>query len=125
MEVQGVDKVFCATEMPFTDESVDAFFMIDVLHHISDTRSFLREALRCLKPGGKVVMIEPANTLWARFIYTHFHHEGFEVKATGWQANAYRSTYQGACGARGEVLGRKRYALLRGFMDHISLEEAG
>ena len=63
MEVAGIDKVFCATEMPFADESVDAFFMIDVLHHINDTRSFFREALRCLKPGGKVVMIEPANTL--------------------------------------------------------------
>lgn len=82
MEVQGVDRVFSATAMPFADESIDAFFLIDVLHHISDTRSFLREAQRCLKPGGKVVMIEPANTLWARFIYTHFHHEGFDPAGT-------------------------------------------
>ena len=78
MELPNVDRVFSAMEMPFADESVDAFFMIDVLHHISDTRVFLRQAQRCLKANGKIIMIEPANTLWARFVYTHFHHEGFD-----------------------------------------------
>jgi len=28
-------------------------------------------------------MIEPANTLWSRFVYKNFHHEAFEQKA-GW-----------------------------------------
>ena len=78
LELAGVDKVFSAMQMPFDDGSVDAFFMIDVLHHISDTRAFFREAQRCLKVDGKIVMIEPANTIWARFIYTRWHHEGFD-----------------------------------------------
>jgi hypothetical protein len=52
--------------------------MIDVLHHIADSRAFFTEALRCLKVGGKVIMIEPANTLWSRFIYKNFHHELFD-----------------------------------------------
>jgi len=79
-----VDKVFSAMEMPFKDDSIDAFFMIDVLHHITDPTEFFKEALRCLKPGGKVVMVEPANTLWARFIYKNFHHELFDTSAN-WQ----------------------------------------
>ena len=78
MELPNVDRVFSAMEMPFADESVDAFFMIDVLHHIGDTHAFLRQGQRCLKDNGKIVMIEPANTMWARFVYTHFHHEGFD-----------------------------------------------
>ncbi len=81
LELPSVDKVFSALEMPFEKAGVDAFFMIDVLHHITEPRIFFREALRCLKDGGKVVMIEPANTLWSRFIYKNFHHELFDVRA--------------------------------------------
>ncbi len=81
LELPNVDRVFSALDMPFEDRSVDAFFMFDVLHHIAEPRGFFKEALRCLKPAGKIVMIEPANTLWARFIYKNFHHELFDPKA--------------------------------------------
>lgn len=84
LELPNVDGVFSAIEMPFNDGSVDAFFMIDVLHHIADPRVFFREALRCLKAGGKVVMIEPANTAWSRFIFKKFHHEAFDTES-GWE----------------------------------------
>jgi SAM-dependent methyltransferase len=67
--------------MPFEEASVDAFLMLDVLHHIHKPRTFFKEALRCLKKGGKIIMIEPANTLWSRFIYKNFHHEPFDVRA--------------------------------------------
>ncbi|WP_434687177.1 class I SAM-dependent methyltransferase [Pseudanabaena minima] len=80
---EGIDKVFSALDIPFTDNSVSAFLMIDVLHHIKDSRLFFQEMQRCLKVGGKVVMIEPANTIWSRFIYTRFHHEPFDVNG-GW-----------------------------------------
>jgi SAM-dependent methyltransferase len=76
---EGVDCVFSGMEMPMNDGSIDAFLMIDVLHHIKDSRIFLREASRCLKLGGKIVMIEPANTVWSRIIYRSFHHEPFET----------------------------------------------
>jgi SAM-dependent methyltransferase len=78
LELPNVDRVFSSSKMPFEDGSIDAFFMVDVLHHIADSRAFFREALRCLKVCGKVVMIEPANTVWSRFIYKNFHHEQFD-----------------------------------------------
>jgi len=81
LELPGVDNVFSVLNMPFEEKSVDAFFMVDVLHHITDPRAFFREALRTLKHAGKIVMIEPANTFWAGFIYRNFHHEGFDTKA--------------------------------------------
>ncbi len=83
IDVPGVDLCFSAMDMPFDDASVAAFLMIDVLHHLPDARAFLAEAARCLRAGGKVVMIEPANTPWSRFIYGTFHHEAFEP-AAGW-----------------------------------------
>lgn len=67
--VTGLDMCFSALEMPFGDASVDAFCMMDVLHHRPDVRRFLAEADRCLRPGGRIVMIEPANTAWGRFVH--------------------------------------------------------
>jgi len=83
LELPSVDKVFSALDMPFEAGSVDAFFMFDVLHHIPDPRIFFAEATRCLRKGGKIIMIEPANTTWARFINKNFHHENFNPSA-GW-----------------------------------------
>ncbi len=84
LELPNVDKVFSALDMPFEQASVDAFFMFNVLHHIADPRAFFREALRCLKVCGRIVMIEPANTLWSSFIYKNFHHEAFDTQAPEW-----------------------------------------
>lgn len=86
LNVDSVDKVFSATDMPFENESIDAFFMFDVLHHITEPRKFFTEADRCLRPAGRIVMIEPANTPWARFIYKNFHHERFDVQGD-WQVD--------------------------------------
>jgi SAM-dependent methyltransferase len=89
LHISTVDKVFSALAMPFDDASVDAFFMVDVLHHIPDAELFFKEALRCLISGGKIIMVEPANTPFGRFIYKNFHHEHFDptgkwhLEATG------------------------------------------
>lgn len=81
LPLPGVDRCFSGLRMPFADRSVDAFFMVDVFHHVPDSAAFLSEMSRCLKPGGKIVMVEPANTWWGRFIYQNFHHEPFDPKA--------------------------------------------
>jgi SAM-dependent methyltransferase len=81
LDLPNVDKVFSATEMPFETAGIDAFVMFDVLHHIAEPRAFFTEALRCLKVSGRIVMIEPANTPWARFIWRNFHHERFDPQA--------------------------------------------
>jgi len=78
-----IDMSFSAVRLPFKNNRIDCFFMFDVLHHVKDAAVFLEELARCLKSGGKVVMIEPANTLWGRFIYQNFHHETFDPNA-GW-----------------------------------------
>lgn len=81
--MEGLDVAFSALQFPFKDNSLDAVFMVNVLHHLPKVDLFFTEADRCLKPGGKIVMVEPANTWWGKFVYTHFHHEPFDEKA-GW-----------------------------------------
>lgn len=87
MELPGLDYVFPGENMPFEDGSVAGIFMIDVLHHIPQPALFLKEAERVLAKGGKILMNEPANSAWGRFIYQNFHHEPFEPKGT-WEIPA-------------------------------------
>jgi SAM-dependent methyltransferase len=70
--------------MPFEDGSLKAIVMVDVFHHIPDVESFLKEAVRCLRPGGKVLMVEPWITAWSRFVYKHLHHEPINIRAENW-----------------------------------------
>jgi len=85
VKIPNTDRHFSALDMPFEDNTVDAYFMINVMHHVNDVRAFFGEVNRCLKVGGKVVMIEPANTSWSRFVYRNFHHERFDPWA-GWKS---------------------------------------
>ena len=72
-----------ACDMPFENNEISGIFMIDTFHHIKDSKAFLDEAYRVLKPKGMIVMIEPANSIWGRFIYKNFHHEPFDTEG-GW-----------------------------------------
>lgn len=78
------DLTFSALEMPFADNEISAIFMIDTFHHIPDSKLFLTEVSRVLKKDGMLIMIEPANSLWGRFVYKNFHHEPFEPSGN-WQ----------------------------------------
>jgi len=80
LELPNVDKVFSAEEMPFGENELSSIMMVNVFHHIPDVRKFLKEASRVLMKGGKIIMIEPANSFLSRFIYKNFHHEMFDEK---------------------------------------------
>lgn len=77
--IPGVDQYFSASELPFEDNSISGIFMIDAFHHFPEIEKFLKEATRVLNKNGKIVIIEPWNTQWSRFIYKKFHHELFDL----------------------------------------------
>jgi len=81
---KGVQIVADAQHLPFSDGSLRAIVMTNVLHHLSDVRHFLAEAIRTLRPGGKILMIEPWVTSWSRFVYGRLHHEPFHPDAQEW-----------------------------------------
>ncbi|MDD5069922.1 MAG: class I SAM-dependent methyltransferase [Candidatus Omnitrophica bacterium] len=77
--VAWLDIVFSAQDIPFKDRSVDCFLLLNVLHHLSDPLKAIAEMQRCLKMNGKIIMVEPANTPWRRFVDKRFHHEKFDT----------------------------------------------
>ena len=84
IELPDVDKVFFAEKIPYPDESVAAFFLLDTLHHIKEPDKFLSEVNRCLKPGAKIIMIEPTNTILSRLFFKYIHQEQFDDKKDKW-----------------------------------------
>jgi SAM-dependent methyltransferase len=81
----GVERFIDAQAIAMPEASLDGIVMTDVLHHIPDCSSFFQEAARVIRPGGGVVMIEPWNTTWSRWVYQHLHHEPFEPDAREWR----------------------------------------
>ncbi len=80
----GVTLVLDGLSLPCADGSLRAIVMTDVLHHLPRAGDFFSEAARCVRRGGRIVMIEPWVTTWSRVIYTHFHHEPFRPDAADW-----------------------------------------
>lgn len=48
-----------AARLPFADDSFDAVLIRDLLHHVPSRRAVLAEALRVLRPGGALTIVEP------------------------------------------------------------------
>jgi SAM-dependent methyltransferase len=86
LDIPNVDIPHCsALKLPFEEGELSAIFLLDVLHHIPDLDAFFNEAIRVIKPGGVVAMVEPANSLFGQFIYRCFHHEAFDPTVSNWQ----------------------------------------
>lgn len=81
----NVQLVADARRLPFPEGALKAIVMTDVFHHIPDAEEFLREAVRCLRPGGRIVMVEPWVSGWSKLIYTRLHHEPFLPGAASWR----------------------------------------
>ncbi|MDX1502615.1 MAG: metalloregulator ArsR/SmtB family transcription factor [Thermoanaerobaculia bacterium] len=45
-------------ELPLDDETLDAAVLFLVLHHLERPRAALAHALRCLKPGGRLLLVD-------------------------------------------------------------------
>ncbi|BDZ41284.1 demethylmenaquinone methyltransferase [Paraoerskovia sediminicola] len=56
-----------ATRLPFADASFDAVTISFGLRNVVDTSAALREMLRVVRPGGRVVVCEFSHPTWAPF----------------------------------------------------------
>jgi SAM-dependent methyltransferase len=48
-----------AESLPFPDEYFDVILLHEVIEHVESDRQTIREAVRCLRPGGEVVIFAP------------------------------------------------------------------
>lgn len=48
-----------AEALPFPDSSFDVILLHEVIEHVHDDRRSIQEAVRCLRPGGRVIIYAP------------------------------------------------------------------
>jgi SAM-dependent methyltransferase len=73
-----IDKVENAYSLSFENESVSNLILFDVWHHLKYPGNALKEFNRVLKPGGRVIIFDPAMSMSGFLIYGIFHHEPVE-----------------------------------------------
>jgi SAM-dependent methyltransferase len=76
-----LDCVADAQRLPFAPACAANIVLVDVLHHLEFPISFLREAARVLRSGGRLIMVEPAITWGSTLLYRLFHHEPVRTSA--------------------------------------------
>lgn len=81
----GMDLVARGENLPFRGASLGAILMTNVFHHLPDAEAFLREAARAIKPGGRLILIEPWITPWSRMVYRFLHHEPVSTTEKDWR----------------------------------------
>ena len=77
----GIDRVVDAGALPYEDGSLRAIFMCNVFHHLKSPQAFFEEAIRCLAPRGRVLVVDQHPGWLARPIYAHIHPEPFDLNA--------------------------------------------
>jgi SAM-dependent methyltransferase len=80
-----LDAVADAARLPFADGSIANIILFDVLHHIEFPVRFFDEAARVLKPGGRIILSEPAITPLSNLFYSHLHPEPVDMRADPFQ----------------------------------------
>jgi SAM-dependent methyltransferase len=55
--------------------SLDIITLTNVLHHLRAPVDFLLKAHAALRPGGRIIAVEPYYSSLSRFVWTRFHHE--------------------------------------------------
>ena len=75
----SVDVATDAQSLPFASAVFSNIVLFDVLHHLQCPLLFFAEAERVLKPGGRVIMVEPGITPVSKLLYKMFHDEPVDL----------------------------------------------
>jgi SAM-dependent methyltransferase len=79
--VPWLDAVADAQRLPFHATSIDNIVLFDALHHVERVRLFFDEAVRILKPGGRILIMDPYVS-WASWpVYRFLHPEPLDLAA--------------------------------------------
>jgi SAM-dependent methyltransferase len=82
MDIQcspGVQLAADAHRLPFATASFGNIYLFDVLHHLQCPLKFFAEAERVLRPGGRLIMVEPGITPLSGLLYGMGHEEPVDL----------------------------------------------
>jgi len=74
-QYQWIDQVENAYKLTFADSSLSDLVMVDVFHHLRYPGTALTEFQRVLKPGGRVIMMEPCISGLGYIVFGPLHPE--------------------------------------------------
>lgn len=119
---------FDAQDMPFADQSKDVIILFESIYYLPDAERFVRECVRVLRPGGKV-LISTANKDLYDFNpspYSHKYYGVVELKSLlvqhGFKAEFFGDTPIGSVSIRQRILRPiKKLAVLVGIMPKTTL----
>lgn len=74
-----LDAVADAACLPFRTASLANLVLFDVLHHLEAPAAFFAEAGRTVRPGGRVILMEPYASPISRMVFALFHPEPVDL----------------------------------------------
>jgi len=88
---EWLDCVHDAMALPYRDSSVGAFLLIDAIHHVKAPAAAISEMLRCLKPGGRIIILDVYISPFSYLYYNFLHKEDVDLKADVFGAGSGRA----------------------------------
>ena len=70
-----LDLVCDAHHLPFSNNSIDNVILLDVFHHLQKPDLFMGKVSQAIRPGGRIIMLEPWISPFSFLVYKFFHQE--------------------------------------------------
>lgn len=74
------DRQVAADALPYATNTVGALVLLDVLHHLAAPMRFFTEAIRVLRPGGRILLCEPFLSWMSYPVYRFLHPEVVDTR---------------------------------------------
>ncbi|MEW6247784.1 MAG: methyltransferase domain-containing protein [Nitrospirota bacterium] len=78
VKLPWLDAVVDAQRLPFISRSMANIVLVDSLHHIENVRFFFDEAVRVLRPGGRIIVMDPYISWLSWPVYRFLHPEAVD-----------------------------------------------
>jgi SAM-dependent methyltransferase len=106
----GIDVESDVHALPFAAGAFANVIGVDVLHHFGQPGQALRECTRVLRPGGRLILVEPWTGALGGLFYRHVHHEDCLIVDDPWTSPfaAAKSPMEGNTAIPRQILNDRR-----------------